>query len=98
MENLTINLILEGNISTLEVLSALSKNFTVNVKSEKVHVHKKEALEIETSDSIIHLKKKELLVLNYLKEGYKYKDIANLMSMSIDGGRFYTKKITKNLA
>jgi DNA-binding CsgD family transcriptional regulator len=92
-----MNLILEGNISTLEVLSALTKNFTVNVKAEKVYLHKKEVLVIEASNSIIQLNKKEVLILNYLKEGYEYKEIANLMDMTVDGVRFYTKKIYKKL-
>lgn len=92
-----MNLILEDNISTLEVFTALTKNFTVNVKAEKVYLHKKEVLVIEASDSRIRMKEKELRVINYLKEGYKYKEIADLMCMSIDGVRFYTKKIYKKL-
>lgn len=43
------------------------------------------------------LNKKQIIVLEYLAEGYKYTEIAAKMDMTVDGVRFYVKAIYKKL-
>lgn len=54
----------------------------------------------ENKNGIIDIKalgKKGLLVLNYLSEGLTYLEIANKLDITVDGVRYYIKKIYKVL-
>lgn len=55
---------------------------------------------VATDNEIINLKSlgnKGLLVLNYLSRGFTYEEIAAKLEITIDGVRYYIKKIYKVL-
>lgn len=52
---------------------------------------------LQEKELAFKLKDQDLKVLSFLKQGLKYKDIAKEMDMTIDGVRYYTKKIYKKL-
>lgn len=90
-----LTLVLENPLSSDDVLKVLLNHFSVNVKDDNIHL--KTLTAVTTTEKSIKLNQKELLVLNYLKKGFIYSEIAPEMEMTIDGVRYYTKQIYKKL-
>lgn len=80
----------QAGISPTDIAQCISPFFEVAVGVNIIYVNHKTP---ENTPSLLN--KKETLVLKYLAEGMIYREIAEKMGFTIDGTRFYIKKIFK---
>lgn len=90
-----MNLVLSEDIELINVLKLMNNHFDVTVKKETIHLTKHEFSESFSLKP--YFTDKERKVLLFLKQGLTYAEIAIPMKMSIDGVRYYVKKIYKKL-
>lgn len=96
-EKIKMVLIIENEIIEAEITQYLKNRFdTYNIESNIILVSQSEKQE---SDSLmdINLKPKESQVLELLKNGMSYTEIAQKLSISINGVRYYVKRIYAKL-
>jgi DNA-binding CsgD family transcriptional regulator len=89
------NVLLKLNVNNItEIVSALKKLDEIGVGYTLIEEAKKTDYELE-----IHriLKPRELEILGFLSHGASYEDISDKVHISIDGVRYYIKKIYKKL-
>lgn len=87
----TLQITLTDDLSAEQLKDFLSERYQIAKSGTDLILGK-----YPVDDSQI-LNKKQIIVLEYLAEGYKYTEIAEKMNMTVDGVRFYTKKIYKKL-
>lgn len=89
-----ITIYLPGEIPVQFLTQSLAKNFVV----EQLPDFDESVLLLTAQTSVIHtLKDRELEILNHLKQGLTYQEIAPIYDITIDGVRYYIKSIYKKL-
>lgn len=82
------------NTSFEDFSSYLSERFTVQIDSS----FENPVFFIESKDvKTVNLKPKEVELLNHLRDGLTYNQVAEKMGFSVDGVRYYIKNIYRKL-
>lgn len=87
----TIKLALNQGIDQTRLIQYLEKNYTVLEIEPNLYV-----LDNKEQKSI-QLKEKEHIIVDYITKGMTYKEISDELGMSIDGVRYYIKRIYKKM-
>lgn len=90
-----ISLVLSKGINIGKVITIMNKHFDVFIEKEVIHLMKHEPSKSLIAEIVLTEKERKVILL--LEQGHTYAEIAKRMKMTIDGVRYYIKKIYKKL-